>query len=692
MSVSHPRGAALDRFRLAAAVLVVCIHTGPLSSVGDGWDFWLCRVLGRIAVPFFLMVSGYFLSRSDWKNTGRFLKKTALTYLAGIALYLPVNLYNGGYGPLEWVKKLLIDGTLYHLWYFPAVLLGVVIAWGLARLGPAAALAIAGGLYLVGLGGDSYYGLAAALSGPAAFYEMVFTLFDYTRNGLFFAPLFLLLGAAGKQWGQTVSLTGTVLSLAAMTAEGFLLRSLGWQRHDSMYLTLPLCAVFLFSLLLGRNRDEDRKARRLSVLIYLLHPWVIVLVRGGAKALKLTRPLVDHSLGHFSAVLSLTFAAAMALDALRPIRPSPAARAWKEIDLGALRHNAEILQSRLASGCRLMAVVKADGYGHGAAAAARCLQKDGVDAFAVACLSEGIALRRAGIRGLILILGCTPAEDARLLRRWRLTQAVVDEAHGEALNAAGVPLRVHLAIDTGMRRLGVPAEDTAALTRLYGMKNLKIGGIFSHLCVSDDPEPSAKDYTQGQLARFYRAADWLRENGFDPGSVHIQASGGILGLPPQPCAYARAGIALYGVGSEGAADSMDAGLRPVLSLRAKVVCVRRLRAGEAAGYGLAFRAQRDTWLAVISIGYADGLPRELARNGGRILFHGQSCPMVGRMCMDQLFVDATDVPEIHAGDIVTLIGRDGGLTIRAEEVSRRCGTITNELLSRLGHRIGQVIR
>lgn len=683
---------ALDRFRLLAAVLVVCIHTGPLSSISDRWDFWLTRVLARTAVPFFLMVSGYFLAQSDWKNTGRFLKKTALTYLAAVALCLPLNLYNGGCGLLEWVKKLLIDGTLYHLWYFPAVLLGVVIVRGLVRLNRPAALAIAVCLYLIGLGGDSYYGLVSTLPGPSAFYGAVFTLFDYTRNGLFFAPLFLLLGAVGKQWSKAVSLTGAALSLAAMTAEGFLLRSADWQRHDSMYLALPLCSMFLFSLLLGRNQGQDQRARRLSLLVYLLHPWAIVAVRSVAKALKLTGLLVDNSTAHFCAVLIPTLAASLVLDALRPIRPSPTARVWKEIDLGALRHNAAVLQSRLAPGCKLMAVVKADGYGHGAVTVARCLKKSGVHAFAVACLSEGIALRRAGIWGLILILGYTPPEEAALLRRWRLTQSVADEAHGAALNAVGKPIRVHLAIDTGMRRLGVPAEDTDALARLYGMKNLKIGGVFSHLCVSDSPEQSAKDYTQGQLNRFYRAVEWLRKSGYDPGSVHIQASGGILNLPPQPCTYARAGIALYGAGSARAADCMEAGLQPVLSLRARVVCVRQLCPGEAAGYGLAFRAERDTRLAVVSIGYADGLPRELAQNGGRVLLHGQSCPMAGRMCMDQLLVDVTDVPGVCAGDVATLIGQDGALTIRAEEISRRCGTITNELLSRLGHRIGRRVR
>lgn len=689
---AQPRQPALDRFRLTAAVLVVCIHTGPLTSVSDGWDFWLTSVLARTAVPFFLMVSGYFLAKSDWSSAGRFLKKTALTYLAAVALYLPLNLYNGGYEPLEWLQKLLAEGTLYHLWYFPGVILGVFVARGLSRLGQPAALSVAAVLYLIGLGGDSYFGLASTLPAPAAFYNAVFTLSGYTRNGLFYVPLFLLLGAAGRRWSKTASLAGLALSLSAMTAEGFLLRRLGWPRHDSMYLTLPLCMVFLFSLLLGRNQGQDRRARRLSLLAYLLHPWSIVLVRGGAKALKLTPWLVDNSVGHFAAVLALTLAAALALDALRPVRPSPTARAWKEIGLDALSHNAEILQARLSPGCELMAVVKADAYGHGAAAVARRLQKSGVRAFAVACLAEGLALRRAGIWGTVLILGYTPAEDAPLLRRWRLTQAVVDEEHGAALNAAGVPVRVHLAVDTGMRRLGVPAEDAAALARLCRMKNLRVEGLFSHLCVSDCLDRASMEYTRAQLTRFYGAAEALRKNGFDPGKLHIQASGGILNLPSQPCAYARAGIALYGAGSEGASPALEAELRPVLSLRARVVSVRTLRPGEGAGYGLAFQAERETRLAVVSAGYADGLPRELAQNGGRALLHGQSCPMVGRMCMDQLFVDVTDLPQVRPGDTATLIGRDGALTIRAEEAARRCGTITNELLSRLGGRLEQVVR
>ncbi len=682
-------GPALDRFRLLAAVLVVCIHTGPLASYSAAGDFWLCRCLARTAVPFFLMVSGYFLAQDHWKGLGRFLAKTAETYLAAVLLYLPLNLYSGGYGPLEWGKRLLLEGTLYHLWYFPAVLLGAVLTRGLLCLGRPAALAAAAGLYLLGLGGDSYYGLAARFPGPAAFYGVVFTLFGYARNGLFYVPLFLLLGALGKRWNPRAALAGLAASLAAMSAEGFALRALGWPRHDSMYLALPFCMSFLFSLLLDRNQGEDRKVRRLSMLAYLLHPWFIALAWAGNRLPWLAGPLAENSLLRFSAVLAASLAAAWGLDALRPL-PIPArSRAWREIDLSALRHNARVLQDLLPQGCQLMAVLKADAYGHGAVRTARCLQKAGVGAFAVACLAEGAALRKGGVRGTILILGYTPPDLVPLLRRWRLSQAVVDEAHGHALADMGLPVRVHLALDTGMHRLGIPAEDAAALARLFRRRELRIAGVFSHLCVSDDLR--REPFTQAQLDRFYSALDRLRRQGLDPGEVHIQASSGLLNLPPQPCAYVRAGIALYGVPSGGAPRQWP-GLRPALSLRARVACVRTLQPGDRAGYGLEFQAERETRLAVLTIGYADGLPRELARRGGRVLLHGHSCPMAGRMCMDQLLVDVTEVPQARPGDTATLIGWDGGAFLPAEELAERCGTIPNELLSRLGSRTRRVFR
>ena len=677
---------ALDRFRLLAAVLVIAVHTSPLTTYTVLGDFCLTRVLGRTAVPFFLMVSGYFLDQKGWRTVRAFWKKTAVLYGVCILLYLPLNLYAGQLDG-DFFRRLVTDGTFYHLWYFPGLLLGIPIAWRLRRLGLRLALPLAGLLYLVGLGGDSYYGLAAQIPALETVYSAIFQVFFYTRNGLFYVPLFLLLGTAGRRFSRRATLAGFLLSLAAMSGEALWLHSLGVQRHDSMYLFLPLAMLFLFSALLGADRGEDRRCRRLSALVYVLHPWCIVLVRFGAELLGAEELLVANSLGHFCAVLALSFALSAAVLAVAPRWLPPAARAWREVDLEALAHNAGVLQRALAPGQKLMAVVKADAYGHGAVRVCRRLWRSGVRAFAVACLAEGIALRRSGVRGTILILGYTRPEDAPLLARWRLTQTVADADHGRALDAQGVRLRVHLALDTGMHRLGIPAGDRAAIAAMYRLPQLRITGTFSHLCVADSLTAADTAYTQRQLAAFYETVAWMRAAGYDPGAIHVQASYGIWNLPPQPCAYARAGIALYGVRSGEAPVQRALDLRPVLSLRARVASVRRLEPGEAAGYDLAFHAHRETRLAVVTIGYGDGLPRELPQRGGEVLLRGRRCPMVGNLCMDQLLVDVTELDTVAPGDVVTLIGRDGGQEIRAEAVAERCGTITNELLSRLGRRL-----
>lgn len=313
--------AALDGFRLLAAVLVVCNHTSPLASCSPGGDFFLTRVLARLAVPFFFMVSGYFLEQSDWRNAPRLLKKTAVLYGAAVLLYLPLNAYAGQLTP-DLLRKVVTDGTFYHLWYFPALLVGVPLARALRRLGPRAALAAAGALYLIGLGGDSYYGLAVQLPGAERFYGAFFHLFSYTRNGLFFAPLFLLLGAAGPRPARRRAGAGALAFLALMTAEAFWLRSLGVQRHDSMYVFLPLAMACLFSWLLAVNDGERRQLRSLSALLYLVHPWCIVLVRGGAGVLGWESLLVENSLGHFAAVLLSGLALSLLMLTLRSrLRP-----------------------------------------------------------------------------------------------------------------------------------------------------------------------------------------------------------------------------------------------------------------------------------------------------------------------------------------------------------------------------------
>ena len=340
----------------------------------------------------------------------------------------------------------------------------------------------------------------------------------------------------------------------------------------------------------------------------------------------------------------------------------------------------------------MMAVVKADAYGHGAALISRTLAREGVDLFAVACLSEGIALRKGGVRGKILVLGWTDPALAPLLRRWRLCATVADAEHGRALSAQGVPVHVHLAVDTGMHRLGIPAEETAQLAEMFALPNLRVDGVYSHLCTSDGDATADREFARRQTEKFSRTLALLQGLGLDTGLTHLQASYGVLNpgcVQGQRFDAARLGLILYGVRSDDTPVECALPLRPVLSLRARVAAVHPVRAGEGAGYGLAFTARRDTCLAVLAIGYADGLPRDYAAKGGVVLLQGRRCPVVGRVCMDQMLVDATDLPRPpQAGEIATLIGTDGGETLRAEEAAVACGTITNELLSRLGPRLG----
>ena len=399
---------ALDDFRWIAVILVVANHTRS----AEGPFLWLLTVLRRVAVPYFLMVSGYFLGRDGWRSTGRFLKRTALLYGVGILLYLPLNWYAGQLSP-DFPRQVVFDGSFYHLWYLPALLLGTPAAWLLSRLGRRKALLIAGGLYLIGLGGDSYYDLLP--EGVTGFYDVVFQVFTYTRNGLFYVPLFLLLGAAGVTLGRRVSLAGFLISLSMLVSEALLLRGAGVQRFDSMYVCFPFLMVFLFSLLLNANRGERRELRRLTTLVYLLHPWCIVLVRRGAEAAGLAGPLVENTFGHFLAVLAVSLFLSNLLLRVSPPRPYPKARAWIELDRAALRHNVERLRSLLPEGCVLMPAVKANAYGHGAVLIAKELNRLGIRAFCVATAEEGAELRRHGIRGELLVLGYTHPKQFPLL-------------------------------------------------------------------------------------------------------------------------------------------------------------------------------------------------------------------------------------------------------------------------------------
>ena len=681
----------IEYFRLAAAFLVVAIHCSPLTTYSETADFILTRAVARVAVPFFFMVTGFFvLGRPE--KLRRFLKRTALLYLACILLYLPLNLYSGalsGLTPVGALRELLFEGTFYHLWYFPAVLLGAAIASLLMRT--RAGLGIAAALYVLGLLGDSYWGLISGVPWLSDVYEVIFGLAGYTRNGLFFAPLFLLLGARlrGREASGKGEAAGLGAALALVLCEALLLRHLGWQRHDSMYVFLPAVMYFLFSLLLAPRGEAPGWLSPFSMLVYVLHPWVIVLVRGAARQLGLWGLLVENSLGHYLAVCAGSAAAAAVLlliwARLRPARPSDTARAWVEVDSAALRHNAENLRALLPVGCELMPVLKCEAYGHGLVKTARLMSSMGIRAFAVACAAEGVELRRAGIRGEILILGWTAPESFPCLSRYHLTQTVTEPAYARQLSAYGKNIDVHIKIDTGMHRLGIDPEDIASVEEVFTLPHLRVRGMYTHLCVSDALDEASRAFTEAQRRRFFALAEELCRRGYCVGMLHTQSSYGLLNYPDARCSYARVGIALYGVRSSRGDDAARwPGLEPALSLKARVEQVRSVKAGEGLGYGLAYTAPRESRIAVLPIGYGDGFPR--AAEGACALINGSRAPVVGRVCMDQLFVDVTDCGEVRPGDTVTLIGPG----LPCEELAEACGTISNEILSRLGKRLPKV--
>ena len=308
-------------------------------------------------------------------------------------------------------------------------------------------------------------------------------------------------------------------------------------------------------------------------------------------------------------------------------------RAWIEVDTGALRHNLIQLRRLLPEGCGLLAVVKANAYGHGAAECAAVCQQAGVRAFAVATAAEGAALRERGIAGEILVLGYSGAEAVPLLSRYCLSQAVVSLDHARLLNACGLPLRVHWKVDTGMHRLGFAWDRPEVLASAFACQHLQVCGLFTHLSDAEAPDPESRSRTQTQIDRFFQMVQYLRSAGYEPGILHLQGSYGLLNYGGIPgCGWVRAGIALYGLlSSPQDTTRFSADLRPVLSLRARVAQVHTLQAGEPAGYDGAFTAQRPSRLALVTIGYADGWPRSLSRGRGRVLVRGQSAPIAGQI-------------------------------------------------------------
>ena len=352
-----------------------------------------------------------------------------------------------------------------------------------------------------------------------------------------------------------------------------------------------------------------------------------------------------------------------------------------EIDLAALGHNLHTLQELVAP-AKVLAVVKADAYGHGVVPVARRLAAQGVFAFGVALAEEALELREAGIQNEVLILNGAYGNAHREIVEARLTPVVYEREHlvRFAKAAPDQPVDVHLKIDTGMSRLGVPFwELSSFLDAIAQQSNLRVSGVMTHLARADDD----REKTEAQLARFRDGVAMVRAFGHRPVTLHAANSAACFRHPESHFDMVRPGLALFGY--PGAAIS-DHGLRPVLRFRTEVLSLRTIRAGDTVGYSDSFVAQRDTRVATIPVGYGDGVHR--ARSGrGEVLIRGARCPLIGKVAMDLSAVDVTDHPNTELHDEVVLLGLQGEERITAAEIALWSNTLIYEVLTNVSRRV-----
>jgi alanine racemase len=334
-----------------------------------------------------------------------------------------------------------------------------------------------------------------------------------------------------------------------------------------------------------------------------------------------------------------------------------------------------------------MAVVKANAYGHGAVEVSRALVDRGISKLAVASVQEGVGLRQAGITAQILVLVDVFDEQCKDLLAYRLTPVITDQCVLPALartaETLDEPFPIHLKVDTGMGRLGFsPHEFLQLLEALPHWKSLRVEGLMTHLADSDGNDPG---HTERQLALFRQLLDQCKRRGVTIPIVHAANSAGLIRFPQSHFSLVRPGIALYGYHTLPEHEPYD-GLKPILSLRTKVIQMRTLKPGDSVSYNRTFVAKRPSTIAVLPIGYADGYNRRLS-NTGFVLIHGRRAPIVGLVCMDMTMVDVTETPPVQVGDTVTLIGQDGQDAIWADDLARWTGTIAYETLCAIGPRI-----
>lgn len=366
-------------------------------------------------------------------------------------------------------------------------------------------------------------------------------------------------------------------------------------------------------------------------------------------------------------------------------------RTWAEIDIDALKHNFEQIKS-LCDGSEIMAVVKADAYGHSAKAVAPVLDSMGAASFAVSNIEEAFSLREIGIDKPILILGYTPPALAKQLFENKITQTVFSYEYAQLLSQKavelGVTLNVHIKLDTGMGRIGFDAKSDVGLSnvlKIFELENLEFEGIFTHFAVADEKDTDSVAFTQLQYNRFWNTVEYLSKHGHSFKYKHCCNSAGIAYAAEKHLDICRAGILLYGL-KPNAQNELPLPFMPVMTVKSVISLVKDIKVGDSVGYGLTFTATKAMRVATVTAGYADGYPRKLS-NKGYVLINGQKANIIGRISMDQMSVDVTHIDNVKMGDEVILFGKDLSVDVLAELTD----TINYELICGISPRVTRVI-
>lgn len=366
-------------------------------------------------------------------------------------------------------------------------------------------------------------------------------------------------------------------------------------------------------------------------------------------------------------------------------------RVWAAINLDAIDENIKTIKS-FAKTAKLIAIIKADGYGHGAVELGRHLEENGIDFFGVSSSREAMELRLGGIKGKILILGYTHPAEAELLVDNNISQAVYSEEYAksliEVLKGSGKKLNVHIKLNTGMNRIGFDCcgnDPTEQIAEILNEDVFSFEGLFTHFATADKDGDPDDENTNNQYNRFLNIADSLAKIGYTPKMKHCCNSAGTLLQTDKHLDAVRTGIIMYGF-TPSANLTLPCKLKPAISFKTVVSMVHTLKKGEGVSYGLTFTAQKDMKIATVSVGYADGYPRFMSRKG-EVLIGGKRCKILGNVCMDQMIVDITDTENVSIGDEVTLFGEQNGNSISAEEIAKIGNTINYEIICGISRRV-----